>query len=394
MIVQCMNHKFPGAFLAYPSWREGFRDLVEISKRKHVVLGPHNVEPVTVVYEHQVPKFPSRIIIDFDLKESEFGGRFSLAELQGAAEAFPRWFHERLLEMKAIAPSAPLIMTRKNKCRQGKISFHFTTNILVNPRESGASVLRAVLVEPFVEDRKKAKELGGWSFWPEGVPLCPGIGADPATTHGRCQFSMWGGGKPNESMPRVDERVTLIPGSMKVETPPWDQSDNTPNNIDALDILYWSCFSHYTEDMITLSPEYTRRESRTHDKGPAGPRVKRGGSAPNDPRSVRLSNGMPCVRKVAEKLVKKWKGLNTWHVWHVQGLRVPCPTQGLRGIEDIHMSNSLYAAKYNGKTFLRCITCVNMGYDENKSLYKPLDTTLGDTYPWVVYEGLDFLPKI
>lgn len=253
-MIQVMNHGKPGPFVVFPSWHEGLLMYIRMCQNQAMLSPDGKVIPVKLCYEHQIPGVPSRIIIDCDAKLADFDGILTPEEIQDMMEGFPSWFYGMLRAVNAIDENTRLEMYRKNKCRANKISYHFITNILCNSLGDGKSLLKAIFIDTFREDIVQFKKTGVLSEHARQ----PGFFADHATMHGRNQFSMLFGGKPNEPLPRIDQVITFRGGEEKRHAIPWEGENHTADHPNALEMLKMACFSTMTRTFITINSRFTK----------------------------------------------------------------------------------------------------------------------------------------
>lgn len=64
------------------------------------------------------------------LELSDYEDRFSLEEMEKSVQQVPAWFVRQLVAIKALKRSDKVIVVEKDKSRTGKVSKHYTFNII------------------------------------------------------------------------------------------------------------------------------------------------------------------------------------------------------------------------------------------------------------------------
>ncbi len=63
-------------------------------------------------------------------ERTDYEDHYSLEEMEKSVQQVPAWFVRRLVEIKALKKSDKVVVVEKDKSRAGKVSKHYTFNIL------------------------------------------------------------------------------------------------------------------------------------------------------------------------------------------------------------------------------------------------------------------------
>lgn len=253
----------PGVFILLSNWQAGLFLLREIAGKGFYRTEEGKEIPATLLYECQIESVPCRIILDCDAYVSQFGGRVTREELEANVRRVPQRLATRLAQMGAIRQEDVVRFYVKNKSRGDKVSFHFVSNILIDPTVDGRNVLARVFIDPFVAERaeeKKTKSLEHALTEEGGMTLmcAPELHVDQATIKGRHQFSCAFSRKTGERPCVFEGQVVLTDGGRaeRFERSRWADEPNEPTHEAALSTLYYLGFAHWTPDTVTLDSSF------------------------------------------------------------------------------------------------------------------------------------------
>lgn len=266
------NFRRAGVFVMFSNWQDGFFKILEIAGCN--ILKDQTGRPlrdfrgevhrVAVLYENQITKlagvdYPCRIILDCDLKCDDFKGKCSLEDMIKSTEQVPIWFVKRLMEIRAIKRSDTVVIVEKDKSRPGKVSKHYTFNILGLSKGDIFQVLDTVFKKPFLEAKKvhprvTARVESGGLIMPYEI-------ADTTTMHGNNQFSvvLIHDPKKKETRNPVQGKVIRVSKGgelIDMMEAPWAHTANDPDHKHAMDMLFLSCYTNFTANSITLDPRF------------------------------------------------------------------------------------------------------------------------------------------
>ena len=249
----------PGVFIAFSTWQTGFRHTIWMTGRGYHEYNTRQLQCV-MLYECQVHDAPSRIILDCDAYEKEFEGIMSMSELQEVMSDVPRWFVMKLVENGAIEKGTLIKVIEKEKSRGFKASRHFIFNIVGISRGDIANLLNRIFVTPFRVIRDLHRVNKNWKHVDLMTPEWQALVCDTATMHGSNQFSTVFVGKPGERPPGMtwihEIRITDQGTQITKTAAPWAGQDHIPTHPEALQMLYWACYSHPISDMVILNPSF------------------------------------------------------------------------------------------------------------------------------------------
>ena len=219
-----------GAFVMFSSWQDAMLALQIMSRTKRY-KGKEKSYPAEMVFENQVGDmhgydFPCRIILDCDAKPSDFGGKFTLEQLEDSIDGVAVWFTNRLIELGAIKESDKIVVYVKHKLDKEE-----------NPGD------------------KKRKA-------PEPDSLEPWRVVDRVPHHGRGQYSVLGffdKKKGETEYPTLSKRLVIVNGEMaldKMTTGRVSRSECTPDNPLFLELLRRACYTCPVEDFVTINPKF------------------------------------------------------------------------------------------------------------------------------------------
>ena len=255
-----------GAFVMFSSWQDAMLALQIMSKTKRY-RGKDLSYPAEMVFENQVGDmhgydFPCRIILDCDAKTSDFGGKFTLEQLEDSIDGVAVWFTNRLIELGAIKESDKIVVYVKQKLRADKASQHLIFSItgrstwetqeLLN-RIFGAEQDKLDKEENTGDKKRKA---------PEQDSLEPWRVVDRVPHHGRGQYSVLGffdKKKGETEYPTLSKRLVIVNGEMALDkrtTGKVSRSECTPDNPLFLELLRRACYTCPVEDFVTINPKF------------------------------------------------------------------------------------------------------------------------------------------
>lgn len=264
--------KRAGVFVMFSNWQDGFFKILEIAGCS--ILKDQSGRPlrdfrgevhqVAVLYENQITRlegvdYPCRIILDCDLKCADYQGKCSLEDMIKSTEQVPIWFVRRLMEIRAIKRADTVVVIEKDKSRPGKVSKHYTFNIIGLSKGDIFSVLDLVFKQPFLADKKS--NLTVTARVVPGELISPIEIADTTTMHGNNQFSVMllhhvKKGETKNPVQTAEIRISRGgEGVERVETP-WAHMANDPEHPDAMWMLFKSCYSNFTPNSITMDPRF------------------------------------------------------------------------------------------------------------------------------------------
>jgi hypothetical protein len=246
-----------GCFVICKTWQDGIALLRDTMVAREFDFDGRKI-PAVNCYEHMWFSL-THMFVDWELDVNKFPpGEQTVDSLTALADKFPDWFYDRLVQLKAVDPESDVLsVVAKIKTRGTKVSFHYTVNLLGISNGNLAKLARAIsqpLREVFAEyDKTKSfYHLAGQT------DLCPGIGWDQKTTHGRHQFSTMFGCKPGETnYPHLDRQIDygdLVDGKTTIL---FDfRGPHTPTHHHSLYLLYHSCYSIPKPNSITPSGSF------------------------------------------------------------------------------------------------------------------------------------------
>lgn len=248
-----------GCFVICKTWQDALGMIRETLGANKFDFDDQTI-PAVNCYEHMWFGL-THLFVDWELEVSKFHqGDQTVQSLTTLAEKFPTFFFNRALDLRAIDTESLLSVVVKKKSRGEKVSYHFTTNILGISSDNLKTFSRAVaepLKDTFAEYNKSRsfEHLAGQS------DLCPGIGWDQQTTHGRHQFSTMFGCKPGEfNYPHLESKIEfgdLVDG---IKTTPFNfPGVHTPRHKHAMYLLYQACYSIPKPNAITLGGSFAAR---------------------------------------------------------------------------------------------------------------------------------------
>ena len=254
-----------GAFIVFSSWQDAIIALQTMAKTKRYKGADRNY-PATMVYENQVADmqgydYPCRIILDCDAKMSQFGGRFTLAQLGEAISRVPAWFSKRMVEIGAIKSTDLVLVYEKEKSRvstdakEGKASKHYVFNIAGLSTWDTQAVLREIFGKEI--EREKAEKQKACLPQPWHV-------TDPVPHHGRGQYSVLGFfdvEKGETECPGLTRCFKIMDGQLVEgeENPKpckLERGECTLEHPLALQMLHRACYSCPAKDFITIDPKF------------------------------------------------------------------------------------------------------------------------------------------
>ncbi len=299
----------PGVFILFSSWRDGFLAVRDMTASGMYRAKDGRMLDVGLVYEKQMVGVPSRIILDCEARvEAEFGRRMTRAALEANMRRVPETLVRKLARMEAIKGSDVVRFYVKNKSRGDKVSFHFVSNILVEPTADGRNALRRAFVDGFEEARAVARKTRSMAHAVKDGRCAPELHVDASTLHGRNQFSCVFSRKPGEEPCVIEARLDVRAGGGEAAAVESHASAlagerHVPTHARALDMLWFGGFAHWIAGTVTLDTKmrvgatqtvstcfffcWPCRETRTH----AHPIVlvvagkKKGGGRPRGPRA-------------------------------------------------------------------------------------------------------------
>lgn len=300
-----------GVFVMFSNWQDGFFKIMEIAgckilkNQSGIPLRDFcgDIHQVTVLYENQITNFdgrdsPCRIILDCDLSCAKYKDKFTLQQMIASTDEVPLWFVRRLVEINAIKKTDIVWIVEKDKSRSikpheiaqggGKVSKHYTFNILGLSKGDIYKVLYEVFKKPFLDKKTAVKVSAGVEEDTQGSLISHLEIADVTTMHGNNQFSVMLLHDPKKKETRnpvQTAEIRVSQGGTVVERfpTPWADTANDPDHPDALRMLEKSCYSNFVANSITLHPRFmegfhegesrckrflfireTRSETRTH----------------------------------------------------------------------------------------------------------------------------------
>jgi hypothetical protein len=260
-----------GVFVMFSNWQDGFFKIIEIASCH--VLKDQNGNPlrdysgeihqVAILYENQITKLegrdcPCRIILDCDLSCAKFEDRFSLDDMIKSTEQVPIWFVKRLAEINAIKKTDVVVVIEKDKSRPGKVSKHYTFNLLGLSKGEIFQVLNEIFKKPFMAKKKGLKVTASVDY--DGL-IEPYEIADTSTMHGNNQFStvlMHDPKKKESRNPVQTVSIKISNGGTLVERKktPWARVANDPDHPHAMHMLALSCYTNFTANSILLDQRF------------------------------------------------------------------------------------------------------------------------------------------
>ena len=254
-----------GAFIVFSSWQDAVIALRAMAETKRYYHAREKKSyAATMVYENQLVDmdgydFPCRIILDCDAKEAQFGGRFTLEQLGEAISQVPEWFARRLVEIRAIKPTDPIVVYEKEKSREGKASRHYVFNIAGLSTWDTQTVLREIFWTEIEKERQAEKQQKKLDA---GLPS-PWHVTDPVPHHGRGQYSVLGffdAKKGETQCPAVTRRLDILDGKLVKATPcRVTREESTLDHPLALKLLHRACYSCPVKDFVTMDPQFMRQ---------------------------------------------------------------------------------------------------------------------------------------
>jgi hypothetical protein len=268
--------KRAGVFLMFSNWQAGFYKIAEIAgcrilkdqkgKPIHDFVG--EVHQVAVLYENQITQFgterkdcPCRIILDCDLKCADFEDKYSLEDMIRSVEVVPVFFVRRLAEISAIRKTDVVIVVEKVKDRPGKVSRHYTFNLMGMSKGEIYQVLDVIFKKPFMDKKKGLTVSASVLDEDEQRLISPFEIADTSTMHGNNQFSVMLMHDPKKKETRNPVQTMAMKISNAGKTvermkTPWAGTPNDPEHPHALEMLARSCYSNFTQSSIIMDSRF------------------------------------------------------------------------------------------------------------------------------------------
>lgn len=251
----------PGVFILFASWRDGFLAVRDMTASGMYRTKDGRLLDVALVYEGQVVGVPARIILDCEARvEAEFGGRMTRAELEANVRRVPETLVRALVRMGALRGADVARFYVKNKSRGDKVSFHFVSNILVEPTVDGRNALRRAFVDGFEEARAQGRRTKSMVHAVRADGTCaPELHVDASTLHGRnqfsCVFSRKAGERPCVIEARLDIRGDGAAAVVVEHRSALAGEDHVPTHPRALDMLWFGGFAHWIAGTVTLDTQ-------------------------------------------------------------------------------------------------------------------------------------------
>lgn len=251
----------PGPFILLSNWQAGLHMLRDMAGRGHYRTEDGRRIDVTLLYEGQIVGVPCRVILDCDAYVSQFGERMTREALEASVRRVPQRLVERLTQLGALRRQDSVRFWVKNKSRGDKVSFHFVSNILMDPTVDGKNALAQVFIEPFAELRREMKRLKKtleYALDKDSGACPPELHVDIATIKGKHQFSCAFSRKPGERPCVFEGQQVVSDGGRQTrfERSRWADEPNEPAHPAALSTLFYLGFAHWLPDMVTLDKSF------------------------------------------------------------------------------------------------------------------------------------------
>jgi len=281
----------PGLYILLSNYQAGFHLIKRMACDRAYRARDGARIPMHLLYEGQMEGVPCRIILDCDSYVAQFKPGTTEQQLVDTMRRIPETLVQRLVAIGALQGDQTVTFYEKNKSRPGKVSFHFTTSIWIDPTVDGKHVLRQVIGQPLEEVHrvcKATKSMAHSQTCADG--MCDPLALiDPVTIKGKHQFSVVFSRKDGEQPCVIERRIDVSDGGRTVRATrsAWADQPHVPTHAHALEMLYYGGFTHWVAtnpvtihkqfriipDALALGPRVgfggfiliiTRRETRTH----------------------------------------------------------------------------------------------------------------------------------
>ena len=239
----------PGLYILLSNYQAGFHLIRRMACDKKYHSADGKAIPMHLLYEGQMEGVPCRVILDCDSYLSQFKQGTTEEQLVATMRKIPETLVQRLVAIGALSEEDTVTFYEKNKSRPGKVSFHFTTSIWIDPTVDGKNVLRQVIGQPFEELHricKTTKSMGHAQTCADG--MCDPLAlVDPVTIKGRHQFSVVFSRKEGEQPCVIERRIDVSDGgrTVRVMRSAWADQQHLPTHEHALEMLYYCGFTHW-----------------------------------------------------------------------------------------------------------------------------------------------------
>jgi hypothetical protein len=239
----------PGLYILLSNYQAGFHLIKRMACDRGYRSSDGKLIPMQLLYEGQMEGVPCRVILDCDSYLAQFKPGTTEAQLVETMRKIPETLVQRLVAIGALQGDQTVTFYEKNKSRPGKVSFHFTTSIWIDPTVDGKHVLRQVIGQPFKEVHtacKASKSMAHSQTCADG--MCDPLALiDPVTIKGKHQFSVVFSRKEGEQPCVIERRIDVSDGgrTVKAMRSAWADQQHVPTHAHALEMLYYGGFTHW-----------------------------------------------------------------------------------------------------------------------------------------------------
>lgn len=258
----------PGLYLIFADFQTAFhcvREMVLTGRYRSRESGKYM--GVELLYEMQMEGEPCRIILDCDAYLEDYEGLLDKDEVVESVLQVPQVLTRELVRVGAIPRHATVRAAVKDKSREGKVSFHFTLNVVGIPTGDLKAVFAKLVLEPYsaLHTRCRSEKTRVWlarhigkSKGEDGVYAHALAHIDPATVKGKHQFSLAFSRKKGEKPPRMDWVHWITDGGAKVKRvqSSFHGESVVPSHDRALDMLYFAGFVHWTPGTLVIDCKF------------------------------------------------------------------------------------------------------------------------------------------
>jgi hypothetical protein len=257
----------PGKYILVSNFQAGFHLVRAMTGTGKFRADEGRNLPVTLLYESQVEGEPCRIILDCEAYLVDYEGLLTEEEVVESVRQVPQVLTKRLVAIGAITSSDTVMAVEKDKSREGKVSRHFTLNIVGIPTGDLKIMFQRVVLAPYqaLRSRRRLEKSGlcisrcvAASKGPDGVYADALLHVDPTTVKGLHQFSLAFSRKEGEEPARINWVHWIMNGGDKVKRvkSKFHGVPLVPSHESALDMLLLGGFVHWTPNTLVLSRKF------------------------------------------------------------------------------------------------------------------------------------------
>jgi hypothetical protein len=256
----------PGPFIMFSNFWDGFLCIRDMAVSKKYTTKSGEIRDVSLLYEKQIPGQPSRIILDCEAYVKQYEGLLTFDDLVQSVLQVPEALVRALVKIKALNATDEVKFVVKDKCRGdgNKVSFHFTTYILVDPAWDMKKALYEAVIAPYVAQRsickkqKSSVHIADMVRPVDGRCQHPLLHIDEATIKGKHQFSVAFSRKKEEEPCRLARYITVSKGGDYVVSAPHPMEGIPldPTHPKACWMLYDGGFAHFRKGMTVLNKAF------------------------------------------------------------------------------------------------------------------------------------------